>query len=246
MKQFVALLCAALVSVAATAGPVDEALSHPDRSDTDKALDAKRKPAMFIDFLGIEQGMSVIDIFAGGGYYTEIVSRLVGEDGFVTLYNNSPWDRFVGEAVDKRLSGDRLPNVDRLVAPPEDLIDLPDKYDVAIFVLGMHDIYYTDEENGWPAIDKERFLKGIYNVVADGGVLGVIDHNARPGTDPEVVGEELHRIDPAIIIEDLEDVGFEFEAQADFLRNPEDDLTVNVFDDSIRRRTDRSVLKFRK
>lgn len=245
MRKLALLICLCLAAPAALAD-IASALSDPSRSDKDKQMDALRKPGEVLRFMGIEPGMSVIDIFAGGGYYTEILSRAVGKDGFVTLYNNAPWDNFVGKAVDERLAGDRLPNVDRYTAPPESLADLPDQYDAGIFVLGMHDIYYEDQKDGWPAIDKEKFLKGIYKVIADGGVLLVIDHNAKPGTDPAVVSKSLHRIDPDVVIRDLTAAGFKLEARSDILRNPDDNLEVNVFDPSIRHHTDRSVLRFRK
>lgn len=244
MKRFVLLV----LLLAALPGRADiaAALSHAERSEADKALDSARKPAEVIEFFGIEPGMAVFDIFAGGGYYTEILSRVVGEDGFVTHYNNRPWDAFVAKAVEERFGNDRLPNVDTFVAPPEDLVDVPDKYDAAIFVLGMHDIYYADSENNWPLIDKERFLRGIYQLIDDGGVLGVIDHNAAPGSDPAETGKSVHRIDPDVIIRDLEAAGFTLEARSDILANPDDSYDVSVFDDSMRRKTDRSVLRFRK
>lgn len=239
-------LLALLLACGPALADLSAALADPDRPDRDKEMDVHRKPGQVIEFLGIEPGMSVIDIFAGGGYYSEILSRVVGDEGFITLYNNSPWDGFVSNALEARLANNRLPNVDNYIAAPEDLMDLPDKYDAAIFVLGMHDVYVTDEENGWPQIDRERFLSGIYNLLADGGVLGVIDHNAAPGTDPAVVGKTLHRVDPAIVIRDLEAVGFKLEARSDILANAEDDHQMSVFDESVRRKTDRSLLRFRK
>ena len=250
MKYLVGILFAGLLATGAARADmntVSQALASPDRPDADKAMDAKRRPGEVLEFFGIDKpGMSVFDIFAGGGYYSEILSRIVGDDGIVTLYNNQPWDKFVAKDVEKRLADHRLPNVDRYIAAPEELIDLPDQYDAAIFVLGMHDIYYTDDENGWTTIDKQKFLKGIYNLVKPGGVLGVVDHDARPGSDPAVSGLKLHRIDPAVIIKDLESVGFKLEAQSDILKNPNDNFDMTVFDPSVRRNTDRSVLRFRK
>ncbi|MCB1645880.1 MAG: class I SAM-dependent methyltransferase [Pseudomonadales bacterium] len=222
------------------------AVANESRPAADRALDAGRKPAEVLSFFEIEPGMSVLDVFGGGGYYTEILSSAVGEDGFVTLYNNKGWENFVGKQVDERLAGDRLANVDRLMAAPEAIMDMSDQYDAAIFVLGMHDIYVSDPENDWPQIDRDRFLKGLYQVLAPGAVLGVVDHNAESGSDPAVVGKTLHRIDPAIIIRDLQAAGFVLEARSDALRNPADSLDKSVFDEQLRWKTDRSVLRFRK
>ena len=230
----------------ALASAVDEAIANPARSEEDKALDAKRKPAAVLNLVDLKPGMAVIDIFGGGGYYAELFSYVVGEDGFVTLYNNTPWSEFVTDAVKQRFADNRLPNVDVFVARPEDLDKMTDEYDAAFLILGMHDIYYADPENKWPAIDREKFLKGIYSIVAEGGLLGIIDHNALPGTDPTETGKTLHRIDPAIIIRDVEAAGFKLEKQSDILRNPADDLQKVVFDPAVRWQTDQSVLLFRK
>ncbi len=223
-----------------------EALTNPARTEKDRDLDAKRKPAEVLEFFGIAPGMKVLDIFGGGGYYAEILSYIVGPSGSVTLYNNSPWNKFVSKNVAERLRDNRLPNVERLVLEPADLNGVEGKFDSAIFILGMHDIYYTEEESGWLAIDKEGFLANIYRLLKDGGVLGIVDHNAIPGSDPSVVGKSVHRIDPAVIIRDVTAAGFILESEANILRNPNDSLEITVFDESMRWKSDRSVLKFRK
>jgi predicted methyltransferase len=240
------LLVLSLVALSACAPSIQEAIDHPGRSDADRGLDAKRKPAEVITFFGINPGMKVLDIFGGGGYYTEILSYWVGKKGAITLYNNSPWNNFVTKSVTERLKDNRLPNVESLIVEPADLTAVNEQYDSAIFVLGMHDIYYVDEENGWPEIDKDAFLSNIYRLLKDGAVLGVIDHNAATGADPAEIGLGLHRVDPAVVIQDLEAVGFTLEAESNVLRNPDDDLTRSVFDKEIRWQSDRSVLRFRK
>lgn len=246
MKKVIIVVILFLYTTTGFANNVQEAVGNPARTEKDRGLDAKRKPSEVLDFFGIKPGMNVLDIFGGGGYYAEILSYLVGEDGSVTLYNNSPWNSFVNKNVTERLKDNRLPNVKRVVLEPADLDNLEGKFDAAIFVLGMHDIYYVDEENGWPAIDKEGFLSNIHRLLKDGGVLGIVDHNAVPGTDPVIVGKSVHRVDPAVIIEDVQAAGFTFEGESNILRNPEDNLEMSVFDQSVSRKTDRSVLKFRK
>jgi predicted methyltransferase len=245
IAMVIVCLSSAACSYASVTG-VEEAVTNPARTDKDKALDVKRKPAEVLEFFGIEPGMKVLDIFGGGGYYAELLSYLVGESGSVTLYNNSPWNNFVNKNVTERLKDNRLPNVERLVLEPTDLDSVEGNYNAAIFILGMHDIYYTDEENGWLAIDRDGFLTNIHRLLKDGGVLGIIDHNAMPGSDPSIVGKTVHRIDPAVIIKDVTAAGFILESEADILRNSDDDLETTVFDESMRWKSDRSVLKFRK
>jgi predicted methyltransferase len=244
-KLLLCLVCASLLSPLAVAD-VAVAVANSERPEADRKVDPYRKPSEVLTFLGIEPGMAVFDVFAGSGYYTEILSYLVGPDGYVVHYNNAPWAAFVKTSVEKRFANDRLQNVERLVAPPESLKNHAPEFDAAMFVLGMHDIYYADPDTGWVAIDVSDFTQGLFDMLKPGGVLGVIDHNAEPGTNAAEVGQSLHRVDPARIIADLTAVGFVLEAESDVLANPQDDKSTNVFIEENRMRTDRSILKFRK
>ena len=246
-KVLPAILCATLcTSFNASADVYSDAVANPARSDKDKEVDTRRKPAQVMAFFEIKPGMKVLDVFAGGGYYSELLSYVVGKQGSVTLYNNEPWQKFVQQGVDNRLKDNRLPNVVPLVASPESLIERKEQYDAALFILGMHDIYYSDVTNGWVAIDKAKFLNGIYQRLNKGAVFGVIDANAQAGANNEIIGEKLHRVDPQAMIKDITAAGFEFVGEADFLRRPTDDLTTSVFLPENRYNTDRSILKFRK
>jgi len=234
------------ISYNAIADIYDDAVAITARSEKDKAVDDRRKPADVMRFFEIKPNMKVLDVFAGGGYYSELLSSVVGKNGKVTLYNNEPWEEFVAKHLVERLKRNRLPNVEHLVVAPEALIDRTEKYDAAIFILGMHDIYYADPKSGWVEIDKSKFLKGIHHVLNEGAVLGVIDANALAGADNEKVGKDLHRVDPAVMIKDIIAAGFELEATSDILANPDDDKISLVFLPKNRYNTDRSVLKFRK
>lgn len=248
MKKLIllALSLSLLIGVQASADVYDDAVANTARSDKDREVDDRRKPADIMRFFEIKSGMDVFDVFAGGGYYTELMSYVVGAQGSVALYNNDPWDQFVTKSVTARLADNRLPNVNHIVVTPESLVDRTERYDAAIFVLGMHDLYYADPENGWVEIDRAKFLKGIYTILKKGAVFGVIDANAEDGADNELVGEKLHRVDPKVMIADIKAAGFTLEAASDLLRNPQDDKTTSVFKPENRYRTDRSVLKFRK
>lgn len=242
----VCLLLLASQAAPVFADNISKALEVESRSIEDKKLDPLRHPDGVLRFLGVEADMAAFDIFAGGGYYTEILSHVVGPKGRVVHYNNEPWMAFVDKETEKRFADGRLPNVTSIVAPPESLLEQAPEYDVAIFIMGMHDIYYADPENAWTQIDNDKFLKGIFGLLKPGGVLGVIDHNALPGTDPKIVGKSIHRIDPAILIADLTAAGFVLEDSSELLANPEDDKTTSVFLPENRYKTDRSLLKFRK
>ena len=109
----VALSCVAPGTAQVASEAISAAVSHPAR-EADRVDDANRKPGMVLDFFGIQAGMRVLDLLAGGGYYTEILSRVVAEKGSVIFHNNAAYRQFLGEALAKRTAGSRLPNVEVL------------------------------------------------------------------------------------------------------------------------------------
>lgn len=229
----------------AAASIYEQAVANPDRSDADRQRDAGRMPARVLDFIGIGRGMSVLDMFSGGGYYTELLSRVVGPEGRVVAHTNSAYAGFVGDETVNRYADNRLPNVEILLAENNEL-ELPAaEFDVVMLILSYHDLYYVEPANGWPRIDAARFRAELHKALKPGGVLAVVDHYAAAGS-PRETGNTLHRIDPQIVISELEADGFVLDSSADFLRNVEDDHSKAVFEPEVRGRTDRFVLKFRK
>lgn len=223
----------------------EEAVANPARSAEDRARDPNSKPAEVMQFFGIAPGMRVLDLYAGSGYYTELLSNLVGSAGSVVSHTNSAYLGFVGDRFRARVENDRLPNVEVLVAENNEL-ELPAaSFDAVMMILVYHDIYYANPANGWPKIDGPRLLAELYQAMKPGAVLGIVDHYAESGAARET-GGTVHRIDPGIVITDVEAAGFRLEGKSDVLRNMDDDYGKNVFDPSIRGKTDRFVLRFRK
>lgn len=226
--------------------PVVDALAWAERSEADRVSDIDRKPEEVLEFLEIQPGMQVLDLFSGGGYYTEIVSRVVGENGVVVAHNNQAYVDYAADVLAGRFKEDRLPNVQQVLAEANELDLPPGSFDAALAMLTWHDFYYVDEENGWPAIDESMLVGKLCNALKPGAVLGLTDHVALPDSDPSKTAQHLHRIDPDRIRKDLENGCFRFEGEIDALRNPADDLSQPMFAQGIRGNTDRVVYKFRK
>lgn len=232
-------------------GPaIDEAiaaaLADPARPQADRARDALRRPDAVLGFFGIKPGMAVFDLFSGGGYYTEIVSRVVGEGGRVTAHNNTAYLGFAEEDLRTRYTDNRLPNVERIIAEASGLDLPPASFDAALAILTWHDFYNADPDEGWPAIDEPALTELLCRALKPGAVLGIVDHVAAPGSDPHQTAKNLHRIDPERIKADLADSCFVYEAESTVLRNPDDDHTKPVFDASVRGHTDQVVYRFRR
>jgi predicted methyltransferase len=222
-----------------------EALAHPDRRPADHNDDARRKPAEVLAFFGIEPGMTVLDMFSGGGYYSELISYVVGTEGRVVAHSNAAYVNFVGDEFEERHGGGRLANVEVLMAENNEL-ELPaEVFDAVTLILSYHDIFHVDVENGWPKIDGPKLLAEIYKGMKPGAVLGVVDHSADAGS-PRETGNSLHRIDPGIVVSELEIAGFVFDGKSSVLRNMDDDHSKMGFDPEARGNTDRFIFPFRK
>ena len=221
------------------------ALTSPERPAPDRDRDAGRKPDQVLAFLGITPGMSVLDMFSGGGYYSEIIANVVGADGRVVAHANQAYLQFVGDEFAARYANNRLPNVTVLMAENNELALDANQFDAVVMVLAYHDTYWVSPENNWPEIDRPALNAELFAALKPGGIFGIVDHQAVPGSSGET-GGTVHRIDRAIVVRDFEQAGFVLESESDLLRNPDDDHSLGVFDPGIRGKTDRFVLKFRK
>lgn len=222
---------------------IQDAVAHKDRSGKDRERDARELPSEVMAFAGYKPGMKVADIFGGGGYYSELISYVVGPQGEVWLVNNVPYLEFTKDDLKERFGEGRLPNVKRSTVETCNLRLGEGKLDAALIVLSYHDLYYKD--TGWPEIDSGKFLDQISRALKPGGTLLIIDHAANDGTGSSAA-QELHRIDEAFARKDITSHGFKFERSFDKLRNPQDDRNVVVFNPAVRGKTDRFVHLYRK
>lgn len=215
------------------------------RPAADRARDRSRQGAAVLTFFRIGPGMTVLDLWSGGGYYTELLSHVVGGSGRVVAHNNTPYLEFARDDLAVRFAPGRLPNVERLLAENNQLALPAGRFDAVLMTNVYHDIYFVDDKAGWPRIDGPKLLAEVFRSLKPGGVLGVTDHAALPGAPPET-GGTLHRIDPALLKREITAAGFVLEAESDVLMNPTDDRTKSAFDPSVQGRTEQVVLRFRK
>ncbi len=107
IRHNLASYCAALSAVLLFASPhakaadeYDTALTHAGRPAADSARDALDHPAEMLRLAGIKPGMKVADVLAGDGYYSELLSYVVGPQGHVYLINNLAFDNWSQPALE--------------------------------------------------------------------------------------------------------------------------------------------------
>lgn len=208
-----------------------------ERSAEDRARDAARQPADVLVAAGIERGMTVMDLASSGGWYAEVLSVAVGDEGRVYAQNAPEfleWDnRRYDKAITARLADGRLANVQRIDAAIGNTGLEVGSLDAALTALNLHDYYYLDSEE--VAV---QFLSGVRNLLKPGGFAVIIDHHGAEGAD----NAALHRMTEELARNVIEAAGLEIIASPQMLRRPDDDRTLMIFEPEIRGKTDRFVL----
>ena len=208
---------------------IKDAVMDKGRPEADSSRDTHRKPGEMIAFAGVKPGDKVGEIMPGRGYFTRILSKVVGANGKIYAYTTGFGDMtpITGDAAYSNVTVNTQPLAD---------FSAPEPLDVVWTTQNFHDFHNPRFNMDMKAVDKK-----IFDALKPGGVFLIEDHAAAAGHGIEDVGT-LHRIDPAFVKTEVESVGFKLEAQSGMLKNPEDDHTTPVF--KMHDMTDRFILKF--
>lgn len=192
------------------------AIAASDRSDDDRKLDAGRKPAEVLAFFQIAPGQKVGELFAGGGYTTELMARVVGNTGTIYAQNTKEvLDRFARKPWTERAAKPVMKNVVGLERPSDDPFPPEAKnLDAVITILNYHDFV-------WQKADRAKLNKVVFAALKKGGVYGIIDHSAASGSGTRDT-ETLHRIDEEVVKKEVLAAGFKLDEESKLLRNPDD------------------------
>jgi len=229
-------------AIAADAVPdyVAAAVADKDRPKDDTDRDADRHPAEIMTMTELRPGGRAVDVGPGRtGYYTKIMSRIVGANGKVFMFNPT----WVAEKFPVAVEGASIlnkagyTNVEGSVQPMAEI-----KFDQPVDLVFVSQLYH---DQVWQKIDVAKMNKAIFDALKPGGIYFVIDHTG-PGVTAVEQIDKLHRIEPSVVKQQILAAGFELVAESDLLKNPADPMNVSVFDPSIRGKTNQFVFKFRR
>jgi predicted methyltransferase len=214
----------------------------PDRSEADRKLDPGRHPAEMLEFLDVKPGMKVLEIGAGPGYTTELIARAVAPGGAVYMQNDPRWLPFLKDALAERFTHPAMQGVVGAEIPFDEPVPAQAKdLDLVVINVIYHDIVNMP-------VDRARMNKLIFDALRPGGTYVVIDSSAKDGTGLSDTNT-LHRIDEAVVKEEVQKAGFRLDRQSSFLRNPSDARDWNASPNAAaklgkRGTSDRFALKF--
>jgi predicted methyltransferase len=221
---------------------VTAALADPERA-AHRNADERRRPGELIALSGLKAGDRVLDLIPGDGYWTRIFSRIVGPEGRVHAVWPQNYARYSeGNVATLRqlAASPHYANV-RVEVQSNPVLTASEPLDMVWTSQNYHD--YPDEFMG--RIDPAQLNRAVFAMLKPGGTFFIIDHAAEPGSGMRDT-EQLHRIDPETVRQQVEAAGFEYLGSSNILRNPADDHRSPVFDPAIRGRTDQFVMKFRR
>ena len=221
---------------------IAKAVADPARPEADKMVDADRKPAETLAFSHVKPGDSVAELFPGRGYFTRLLSAVVGPTGHV--YAIVPPARpgmkmNMGAVVGQIAADPHYSNVTVLETLGADSFGVPNPVDLVWTTDNYHDFH-----NG-PNADIAAFNKRVLDALKPGGIYLVVDHAGAPGTGTTQTST-LHRIDPAAARKEIEAAGFKLVGRGSALHNPDDPHTAAIFDASIKGHTDKFMARFQK
>lgn len=218
---------------------ITDAVNSPDRPAADKARDVSRKPAQVMTFFGIKPGMKVADLWAAGGYTTELLARIVGPTGKV-YSQNIPFPEKFKDAEKQwkaRTSEPGLSNVVEVMKPfdsPDLLPVPPGSLDAVLINLNYHDLVARN-------FDRAKVNAAVFKALKPGGIYGTVDNSAQPGSGARDA-DTLHRIDEQYEINEIEKAGFRLVADSNIFRNSKDPRTQPFW--KMNHQQDRFMLKF--
>ncbi|MEM1439829.1 MAG: methyltransferase [Pseudomonadota bacterium] len=238
---------------AEAAAPADDSASGDAVSPLQATLDAQpeeaqaryiwRHPGETLEFFGIEPGMTVVEGLPGGGWYTKILLPYLGSDGTVIgvdyaldmfplfgffseerLEAKKTWATdWVKEADGWRDDDDA--GVEAFVFGSRDAAQFDGRADAVLMVRALHNLARFESEGGYLT----TAMADAHAVLKSGGVLGVVQHEARAEMPDDWAGGQNGYLKRDFVIAAAEAAGFEFVEASDINANPADQPTAEEF-----------------
>jgi len=197
-----------------------EAVNNSDRNVAYSARDNFRNPYETLSFFQIKPTMNVLELAAGGGWYTEILAPYLKADGqlFVTHYNPEAGEYYKRSrnSYEKKVASNPLfegIKVITMETPPAQPFTKPESQDLVVTFRNLHN---------WLARDAMKaVMQEAYNSLKEGGYFGVVEHRAPEGSSLEFMKKNGY-VSQSLAIETALEVGFKLIATSEINANPKD------------------------
>ncbi|MEY2853334.1 MAG: hypothetical protein RL030_466 [Pseudomonadota bacterium] len=250
-KLFVVVACLSMIGTAAfaqTTNPtpfqqqVLKAMQGEIRTPEERARDVNRLPPEILEFFRMREDMRVIEILPAGGWFTKILAPVLKDKG--KLYVTHPAG-FYADAYRPIAGLPGLEGVEEIgwgaTGPASGGPFGPSgKWDVEPVDLA---VTFRNYHNFSPA-DRAAVNRSVFDALKSGGYYGIVDHTRRHNEPTNSVNRR--RVDPVLVIKEVQAAGFELVDSSDLYYRPNDALALEVANPAVNDHTDRIALLFRK
>jgi len=222
---------------------VRAAMASEVRTEAERERDANRMPVETLDFFGLDESMTVIELIPGGGWYTKLLAPALREQGqlYVSIaaggvaesewFGQAPYDRV--EVLEPEL--EIVPDEDSGLVAIKPFDFGVDNVDAVLTFRNLHNLN---------AEGRDSMNRAAFEALKPGGIYGVVDHTRRHMQPDEP--ENRRRVDPVLMIREIQAAGFEFEDYSDLHYRLDDALRYEVGRKTVTGNTDRFTFVFRK
>ena len=202
------------------ADPLLDAVNNPARNSAYSARDASRHPYETLSFFQINPSMHVLELSAGGGWYTEILAPYLKDSGKLSVTHHNPetggyYERSRNSYDEKVKSNPLFKGVKVITAdvPPSMPFTKPATQDLVVTFRNLHN---------WLGQDAMKaIMQEAYNSLKEGGHFGVVEHRAPEGSDLEFMKKSGY-VTQSLAIQTAHEVGFKLVASSEINANPKD------------------------
>ena len=221
---------------------VEAALAAESRPESHVERDRNRRPLETLNFFGLKDDMTVIELLPGGGWYTRVLAPVLAENGKLYVALGT---RRAAEIVENEPGFDKvtvLETTDNVHRPEGARYYKLEDFDFGVsnvdMVLTFRNVHNFDAES------RAILNAQVFKALKSGGLYGVVDHTRRH-MEPETP-ENRRRIDPILVVKEMLDQGFEFVGYSDLHYRADDELRFEVGRRTVTGNTDRFTFLFRK
>jgi predicted methyltransferase len=222
--SFIVMSCPLYAGDLTVVASVERAMNGAHRSDSQVARNQYRHPVGTLEFFGLEKDMSVLEIWPGSGWYTEILAPVLRENGHFAV---ASWDQSIegqasyryelpGEMLAKFEANPKIYDKVEVIpySPPESAsLGEANNFDMVLTFRNVHGWYNSGTA--------QAIFNEFARVLKLGGVLGVVQHRATHGTDPAETAPAGY-VSEQTVIAFAKAAGLELDARSEANANPKD------------------------
>ena len=223
---------------------IEAAMKGDIRTAEEKARDDERKPRQTLEFFGLRDDMRVLELIPSGGWFTKILAPVLADKGelYVAIGTARVIEPMIRDVP--ALAKVKVAQTDAKFVPAAGQMG---KFDLADFSLGVKDLdlvlTFRNYHNLTPA-GRASLNRAVFAALKPGGRYGILDHTRRHN-EPETA-ENWRRMDPVLVIREVQAAGFVLEDFSNLHYIPDDELRYEVARRSVKGNSDRFALRFKK